>query len=124
VVALVVRNATWRRIDELPRSDTRRQRYLKRIAEPEESHDRSVMGLGSRQGRNRHRCNASGARRAQHRGGGVATALVDEGARVVLADINREGAERLAATLNINRDSPVVHAVEIDLRNEGEIVNL
>ncbi|WP_241383934.1 SDR family NAD(P)-dependent oxidoreductase [Rhodococcus sp. CH91] len=57
-------------------------------------------------------------------GGATATELAAEGARVVVADINLEGAERLAAILNERHGDKTALAVEIDLRHEDQIANL
>ncbi|MFV9428678.1 SDR family NAD(P)-dependent oxidoreductase [Rhodococcus aetherivorans] len=57
-------------------------------------------------------------------GGATATELAAEGARVVVADINVEGAERLAAILNERHGDKTALAVGIDLRHEDQIENL
>lgn len=57
-------------------------------------------------------------------GGATATELAAEGARVVLADINAEGAERLANILNERHGEKTAVAVEVDLRHEDRIENL
>lgn len=57
-------------------------------------------------------------------GGATATELAAEGAKVVLADINVEGAERLAAILNERHGDGTALAVGTDLRNEEEIERL
>ncbi|MBC2637671.1 MULTISPECIES: SDR family NAD(P)-dependent oxidoreductase [unclassified Rhodococcus (in: high G+C Gram-positive bacteria)] len=57
-------------------------------------------------------------------GGAAATELAAEGAGVVLADINVEGAERLAAILNERHGEKTALAFGLDLRNESEIEQL
>ncbi|HEY9310885.1 SDR family oxidoreductase [Williamsia sp.] len=57
-------------------------------------------------------------------GGAAATELAAEGARVVLADINIEGAQRLAAILNERHGEKTALAFGVDLRNENEIEQL
>ncbi|MFZ2178616.1 MAG: SDR family oxidoreductase [Rhodococcus sp. (in: high G+C Gram-positive bacteria)] len=57
-------------------------------------------------------------------GGATATELAAEGARVVLADINVEGAERLAKILNDRHGDKTALAVGIDLRHEEQIERL
>jgi NAD(P)-dependent dehydrogenase (short-subunit alcohol dehydrogenase family) len=57
-------------------------------------------------------------------GGATATELAAEGARVVLADINVDGAERLAAILNERHGDKTALAVGIDLRHEDQIEKL
>ncbi|MDV7352043.1 SDR family oxidoreductase [Rhodococcus oxybenzonivorans] len=57
-------------------------------------------------------------------GGATATELAAEGARVVVADINVEGAERLAAILNERHGDKTALAVGIDLRHEDQIQDL
>lgn len=57
-------------------------------------------------------------------GGATATELAAEGARVVVADINVEGAERLAAILNKRHGDKTALAVGIDLRHEDQIQDL
>ncbi len=54
-------------------------------------------------------------------GGATATELVAEGARVVLADINLEGASALAEQLNQRYGRDVALAVHTDLRSEEAI---
>ncbi|MDV7242710.1 SDR family oxidoreductase [Rhodococcus oxybenzonivorans] len=57
-------------------------------------------------------------------GGATATELASEGARVVLADINVDGAERLAKILNDRHGDKTALAVGIDLRHEDQIEKL
>src|SRR5689334_10836127 len=57
-------------------------------------------------------------------GGAAATELVAEGARVVLADINIEGASALAEQLNQKYGPNVAIAVHTDLRDEEAIRQL
>src|SRR4051812_18483373 len=54
-------------------------------------------------------------------GGAAATRLVSEGARVVLADINIDGAAALADQLNKKYGPDVATAVHVDLRDETAI---
>ncbi len=57
-------------------------------------------------------------------GGAAATELVAEGARVVLADLNIEGASALADQLNEVHGPGVAVAVQTDLRHEDQIEKL
>lgn len=57
-------------------------------------------------------------------GGAAATQLVAEGARVVLADINIDGASALADRLNEQHGPDVAVAVHVDLRDEAAIRDL
>lgn len=57
-------------------------------------------------------------------GGATATELAAEGARVVLADINVEGAERLAKILNDRHGDKTALVVGLDLRHEEQIESL
>jgi NAD(P)-dependent dehydrogenase (short-subunit alcohol dehydrogenase family) len=57
-------------------------------------------------------------------GGAAATQLAAEGARVVLADINIDGAERLATNLNERHGDRTALAVQVDLRHEDQIERL
>jgi len=57
-------------------------------------------------------------------GGATATELAAEGARVVVADIDVEGAERLAKILNDRHGEKTALAYGLDLRNENEIEQL
>ncbi|BBY75369.1 short-chain dehydrogenase [Mycolicibacterium parafortuitum] len=57
-------------------------------------------------------------------GGAAATELVAEGARVVLADINIDGASALARRLNDKYGPDVAIAVRTDLRDEAAIAEL
>jgi len=57
-------------------------------------------------------------------GGASASELAAEGARVVLADINLEGAQRLASILNERHGEKTALAIEVDLREEAQIEQL
>ncbi|MFA5710886.1 SDR family NAD(P)-dependent oxidoreductase [Mycolicibacterium sp.] len=57
-------------------------------------------------------------------GGAAATELVAEGARVVLADLNIEGATALADQLNEAHGPGVAVAIQTDLRHEDQIEKL
>lgn len=57
-------------------------------------------------------------------GGATAIELVGAGAKVVVADIDGEGAERLATLLNERHGSEVATAFTVDLRHEAEIERL
>ncbi|MFF2847659.1 SDR family NAD(P)-dependent oxidoreductase [Streptomyces sp. NPDC058001] len=56
-------------------------------------------------------------------GGAIATELVRGGARVVLADVNSDGAQALAGQLNADGDR-VALAVPTDIRREDDIARL
>jgi len=57
-------------------------------------------------------------------GGAIATELVAGGARVVLADVNIEGAEELTDRLNANGSKKVARAVPTDIRVEAQLQRL
>lgn len=57
-------------------------------------------------------------------GGATATELVARGARVVVADINEDGATRLAERLNAEAGGKVALAVPTDVRSEDDIRRL
>lgn len=59
---------------------------------------------------------------AQGLGAAMAAALVAEGARVALADINREGAARTAAALNTAAGATVAFDLGLDVTNEAQWV--
>jgi NAD(P)-dependent dehydrogenase (short-subunit alcohol dehydrogenase family) len=57
-------------------------------------------------------------------GGAIATELVACGARVILADVNIEGAEALADRLNAGGSDRVARAVPADVREEAQLQRL
>lgn len=85
-----------------------------------ESYRRKVSAAGAGPGRLQNRvCVVTGG--AQGFGLGIAQLLAAHGAIVVVADLNREGAEQAAATLNAARGAHRALAVSVNIADEASV---